>query len=728
MAYLQEPSEISEAENSYGQSNKIIKLSYLVSKDGGEGVFKTIGDAIKVAKQDSVIKIAQGLYEENLTIVNKSLKFEAKDMSSEVYIVAENGPAVYIDSPGGEVVLERIKFGHRGYVQTKSNNLGPRSRAKSGSRSKSERRSKSNTRLDPSSSKMTDAQSVNTNMTGVTSAISSQKASSFKASLLNYFSEVYFKLPPITKKTKCIVLANQGKVEMRNCSVNLNLVMAKKIPYIPAIICKSESSMLMTDCELRGSNNFDTLGVLAKESNLIMKDCTISHFKTGGICMHLENSNSSKISNCKITFNGGFGIQVLGKTKKFNSAKIAGPTLNINEEEERDIIEGCEIEKNDGPGIQVCTPNNGLIQDNNIVFNKTGIEVISADPKIINNSISKNIINGISVKSIEGMFSVPLIKGNIIKSNRENGILCTGMFNLSKIIQNSEISFNKLCGIKVESLATPVIIKNVIMKNIFQGILIVENSSAHIEKNKIAENIKANIAFGGDSSANTVITHNTITDGRCEGIFMIEAGSAYIKHNLITRNYDGIIMITSSPELHHNNIHYNKNSGVMVMKDSRPKLYSNYLSNNRNVGFFIRDNSRFYRSLHGEDVFSYQRSLSPVKEGAGGVGFEREESLRFMYSRQGSQISQSSRNQALREKEEEERAKEKKGENEEKEALKEPNEEKFWFFDNEVDGTDVALVVERPISDGKKILELNNFNGLECRIPYKCKEVRCTLI
>jgi len=54
--------------------------------------------------------------------------------------------------------------------------------------------------------------------------------------------------------------------------------------------------------------------------------------------------------------------------------------------------------------------------------------------------------------------------------------------------------------------------------------LLVETSSGFIEKNKISENIKANIAFGGCKSVDTIILENDILGGRCEGIFIIEGG------------------------------------------------------------------------------------------------------------------------------------------------------------------------------------------------------------
>jgi len=47
----------------------------------------------------------------------------------------------------------------------------------------------------------------------------------------------------------------------------------------------------------------------------------------------------------------------------------------------------------------------------------------------------------------------------------------------------------------------------------------VERSWAHIERNKISENIKANIAFGGKASNNTNIVNNKIKGSKSEGNF-----------------------------------------------------------------------------------------------------------------------------------------------------------------------------------------------------------------
>ena len=431
----------------------------------------------------------------------------------------------------------------------------------------------------------------------------------------------------------------------------------------------------------------------------------------------MAEQNTLKIINSKITFNKGFGIQVMGRTDiglEFIKDRLqAKETVIYKESDEYEIIRGCDIEKNDGPGIQVCIPNTCLIKQNKISFNTNGIEVISADPRIVDNTITKNRHNGIYVKALSSMPATPVIKANCIRSNKENGIYCTGFGNTARISLNTEIMFNKLCGIKIEEQARPVILSNTISKNIFQGVLIVENASAHIEKNEISENIKANIAFGGDSSADTVIKRNTITKGRCEGIFMIEAGSAYIQDNTITENYDGIIMVTSSPEVSSNYISENKNSGVIIMKDSRPKVYNNQLFKNGNVGFFVRDNSRFDRPLPEEPEDDQPELLKDLDLPLA-PKLEKKNSVTPVM-----QMRRTESNQALLE-----------GGFSKTKSLRRMGVKRllFSFYDNRVADSPVGLVVERMVSNGKEIVQMNDFNELECRVPYTCREMKCNLI
>ena len=115
---------------------------------------------------------------------------------------------------------------------------------------------------------------------------------------------------------------------------------------------------------------------------------------------------------------------------------------------------------------------------------------------------------------------------------------------------------------KADNDAYIVVYRNKISKNLGQGVLLVETSSAVIEKNEISDNIKANVALGGINSVNTLIVENRIQGGRCEGIFVIECGECWIMRNSILENNDGIVCITSIPVISKNQISKNKSNGI----------------------------------------------------------------------------------------------------------------------------------------------------------------------
>lgn len=84
-----------------------------------------------------------------------------------------------------------------------------------------------------------------------------------------------------------------------------------------------------------------------------------------------------------------------------------------------------------------------------------------------------------------------------------------------------------------------------------------ESAYAHIECNRIMQNYKANLAFGGAASADTVVLRNTIREGRAEGIFIIESGFSWIIRNEIIDNADGIVLFDSTPYISGNSIEHN---------------------------------------------------------------------------------------------------------------------------------------------------------------------------
>lgn len=730
----------------------IIRQALQVSLDRSISttIFNSIQSAVNKAPDHAIIKIEEGVYVENIVIKNKNLKLEPKDSHSEVFIVGENGAAVRINNSKGEiVVLERIKMIHRGGYPIKQRNkrgiipesLTDLTNSKLGASSGKNFQNTSIDSLPQVGESPEAAVETQTSLGGRKQTINLTQATSLtkqsihtasempavgeaKRTLEAYMNEVIYALPNDSEGINCGILVENGCAQLRNCKINMNFIVKLKkglTPFVPAVLARNNSTVLMSFCDLRGSSIWDTVGIVSQKASIAIRDCNVTHFSLGGVAALISEENTVKIIHSRIMFNKGFGVQLMGRSSVANEyidERVSykdSSNLVRSEIREREIIKGCTIEKNDGPGIQICIPNTALVTQNTVMFNKNGIEVVSADPRIVDNTISKNKMNGILVRAMSSMQAAPSIRGNTIRSNRENGILCIGYGNKARIIANLEIALNRLCGVRVQEQAAPIINMNRIFRNLFQGVLIVENSSAHIEKNKIKENIKANIAFGGDASADTVIKNNIIANGRCEGIFMIEAGCAYVQNNKISRNYDGVIMVTSCPEMSSNTISGNKNSGVIVMKDSRPKIYKNQILSNGNVGLYIRDNCRFDRGSQGESAFSVQDSSdqnfrTDTRADTETTELQRHPGL-FRPSPKKSRSVQ----------------------------IYEPGTEKgfkelglkrlaFVCYDNIIADSPVGLVVERPISDGEQILAMNDIRDCEFRIPYTCKDTKCVLI
>lgn len=250
-----------------------------------------------------------------------------------------------------------------------------------------------------------------------------------------------------------------------------------------------------------------------------------------------------------------------------------------------------KIDHINGIGVRVHKGNRSKIKGCDISYCITGIEVVSADPIILMNRIRQNVENGIVTIAKNYLRCDGTIKLNYIEKNKDNGIMCAGATNFTRIEKNPSISTNRLAGIKVLECGTVSILKNRIFGNFAQGILLVEGTAGHIEQNEIYSNFKANIAFGGEGSGDTVIYNNHIYQSRAEGIFAIEAGFSWIKNNRIHDNNDGIVLFDSSTYISENYINENQRAGIIASGVSFPKIERNSIFGNTTSGVIVRDNS-----------------------------------------------------------------------------------------------------------------------------------------
>ena len=137
-------------------------------------------------------------------------------------------------------------------------------------------------------------------------------------------------------------------------------------------------------------------------------------------------------------------------------------------------------------------------------------------------------------------------------------------------------------GIKLtENARAEITNENLIQKNYNQGILIVEGCSATISDNKIYQNLKANIAYGGQGSQYTRIERNEIFGSVAEGVFWVEGHKdTIIKENTVNENKDGIVMYNSEGTVKENTIQFNQRSGIYWGGQTSVEVSNNKINNN----------------------------------------------------------------------------------------------------------------------------------------------------
>lgn len=82
--------------------------------DPANGMYKKIGEAIAVAQPGCEIRIASGLYTENVEVKTPGLKLVPKDKDADIIWVAYCAPAITVNIPeDGRLFLTNFKLAHR---------------------------------------------------------------------------------------------------------------------------------------------------------------------------------------------------------------------------------------------------------------------------------------------------------------------------------------------------------------------------------------------------------------------------------------------------------------------------------------------------------------------------------------------------------------------------------------------------------------------------------------
>lgn len=85
---------------------------YMCVEPNGE--YKKIGDAVAVAQPGTEIRIASGLYTENVEVRTPGIRLVPMDKEADIIWVAYSAPAITVNIPGdGKLFLTNFKLAHR---------------------------------------------------------------------------------------------------------------------------------------------------------------------------------------------------------------------------------------------------------------------------------------------------------------------------------------------------------------------------------------------------------------------------------------------------------------------------------------------------------------------------------------------------------------------------------------------------------------------------------------
>ena len=573
--------EDEDDENADLNDERIFERELIVGKDYE---FKTIQSAINEAKANNIIKIAPGIYRENITIKGKTkIDICSLDNNDQAILLSENSPCmmIYCLEQTDTVQIYNIKFIHRGI------------------------------RDDISSKALLETEFFAWHMAHLDNKESYfvyQNANEVEKLEVNYVLDIKI-IENIFEDNHgnfCAISVLKGTVSINNCNISLACLTTETKNVLPAIYVEN-STAIIENTLIKGNKDYLTIGIYSHDAQLKINECKIFRHRCGGIVSVVNEKNSITVQKCRLVLNQGCGLlimSIVGKSALKEKAQGIKDTLELN-------IEKNEIELNEGSGMILKKCFNAKIIGNLFISNLLdGADLTDCDGFIMMNNFEKNKRNGLVLEAIEESNEAKIFK-NRFDENYKNGIDIKGKNNICVINQNDQISGNYLNGIYVHNLANPEIKYNKIYQNYHHGVLVENNSSAQIEQNKIYENLRTNISFGGKLTNQTKILENEIYNSRNEGIYIVDADGGEIGNNKIYNNNEGLILIRCKDIFIYNNeIYKNMRTAILLSDKSTATLLKNEIYENYFIGLLIRDSSqgRFKDNVLRQNVIQYYLS------------------------------------------------------------------------------------------------------------------------
>jgi len=115
-----------------------------------------------------------------------------------------------------------------------------------------------------------------------------------------------------------IILVKSGILKMKNCILSLDGVTKELHRKVPCILAMPNSSVEVFHSNFKGDTLQDafTAGVLSKQADVTVHECSFAHFKAGAILVDCKPENNCVISENIIMSSRTAGIFIQGRASK----------------------------------------------------------------------------------------------------------------------------------------------------------------------------------------------------------------------------------------------------------------------------------------------------------------------------------------------------------------------------------------------------------------------------
>lgn len=533
-------------DNLISEQNQIkgIKQEIHVKRD-----YKTIQEAIDAAKENTLIKIDEGLYKERLVIRKTNLFFEPSK-TSEIYLVGEDGPTITIDvEPGstGTINIQGFKITNKGH-----NDAPPI--------------------VDPPQ--------------------------------FNYVPKKYKDMIRFVvdseknEEHENLIYIKSGSLSLYHCELTANLFYKVSDPYISCIYAAPQTQCIINECKFKGSENCTSNGVTVVNANVSLKYSSFQNFNGAGVLLNLTPRNICNIYMCNFSKNN-LGIMNCRENNKskINESEFIGNSIGVYIGMANDVFVNKSTFKENVHGIVIVAAD-PIISECSISHNSnTGISVYSEGLLTASQLFQNEIFNNHSfgIRCI-GEYNSANLKSNRIYLNKRAGVFVNKRAYIS--VFKNEIFKNIGQGICIKESAGAMVEKNVIRENIKANLAIGGTSTKEsvILKNEIINGRCEGIFLMESTLAR--IYYNEI-QGNHFGILTVNSSPIIIGNKIKENNFHGIMAIKKcSFVIANNEIHRNKEVGLYIRDSCKGSVEYNQVINNK-IDVIIEERSSDFEDILG---------------------------------------------------------------------------------------------------------------------------------